>query len=113
LLKKPQQTLDRHSPVFVPCRIATQVTAQEEQELAHVIVDTNKKDKTKYLYQGGYTTVVTGGVMLGSATTACKVDPPKHRLPFRGRNKAPVPSAPADKNATAFCQSWRRTAIRV
>lgn len=108
-LKKPQQALDKHSPVFVPRLVATQATAQES---AHVIVDTNKKDKTKYLYQGGCTTVVTGGVMLGSAT--CKAEPPKHRIPFGGRNKAPVPPfAPADKNVTPFAQSWRRTATRV
>ena len=114
LLKKPQQALDKRSPAFVPRLIATQVASQEKEESANVIVDTNKKDKTKYLYQGGCTTVVTGGVMLGSGTTAaCKADPPKHRVPFGGRNKAPVPFSPADKNVTAFAQSWRRAATRV
>lgn len=33
-------------------------------------VDQNKKDTTKYLYQGGITTVLTGGVKLGGARTA-------------------------------------------
>ena len=38
-----------------------------------VFVDNDKKDITKYLYQGGVSTVLTGGVMLGgSANTANK-----------------------------------------
>ena len=35
-----------------------------------VFVDNEKKDVTKYLYQGGVSTVLTGGVMLGGSATA-------------------------------------------
>ena len=35
-----------------------------------VFVDNDKKDVTKYLYQGGVSTVLTGGVMLGGSATA-------------------------------------------
>lgn len=32
-----------------------------------VVVDTSKKEVSKYMYEGGVSTVLTGGVMLGSA----------------------------------------------
>lgn len=35
-----------------------------------VFVDNDKKDVTKYLYQGGVSTVLTGGVMLGGSAAA-------------------------------------------
>ena len=57
-----------------------------------VFVDNDKKDVTKYLYQGGVSTVLTGGVMLGGSATA----------------KNPV-AKPTNKIASSV-NSWRRAA---
>ena len=54
-----------------------------------VFVDNDKKDITKYLYQGGVSTVLTGGVMLGGSAVA------KTR---------------ATKSTNSSLNSWRRTA---
>jgi hypothetical protein len=53
-----------------------------------VFVDNDKKDVTKYLYQGGVSTVLTGGVMLGGSVTAKNLG-----------------AKPTDK----ISSSWRRT----
>ncbi|KJA15382.1 hypothetical protein HYPSUDRAFT_149207 [Hypholoma sublateritium FD-334 SS-4] len=42
-------------------------SAGAESLSALVVVDASKKEVTKYLYQGGVSTVLTGGVMLGAA----------------------------------------------
>lgn len=88
----------RPAPVFVPEPAATKV-----------IVDAKKKDITKYLYQGGVSTVLTGGVMLGAAPAARASVPasaPRYRAPIGGR--APHHT----KNAGATTSSWRRAATR-
>ena len=56
-----------------------------------VFINNEKKDVMKYLYQGGVSTVLTGGVMLGGPATA------KNRT-----------AKPSNKNTSA--NSWRRTA---
>jgi len=85
-VKGPQnKLLDKDSPVFVPRHLDT----PSKDESIHVVVDTNKKDKTKYLYQGGYTSVVTGGVMLGSGPAANKKA--KKHSPAVGRQSLPAP----------------------
>ncbi|KAF9525519.1 hypothetical protein CPB83DRAFT_771982 [Crepidotus variabilis] len=83
---------------------------------SQIFVDTEKKDKTKYLYQGGYTTVASGGVMLGggpkpSATQAKRADipsVPKYRAPIGSRNR--FPAATPKNDFVASAQSWRRQA---
>ncbi len=83
----------RRAPAFVPEPTATKV-----------VVDANKKDVTKYLYQGGVSTVLTGGVMLGAAPTPRASAPaatPRYRAPIGGR--APQHT----KNASATAGSWR------
>ena len=57
-----------------------------------VFVDNDKKDVTKYLYQGGVSTVLTGGVMLGGSATA------------KNPGAKPTNKIPPSAN------SWRRTA---
>jgi len=69
-------------------------------------VDLTKKTVTKYMYQGGVTKVMTGGVMLGkpaspSTSVAAKYVAPKPTLV----GKAPARSSRAASNA----DSWRRT----
>lgn len=93
-IKVPQSTSGRSSPIFGASQPKT--LAREEDESSHVVVDTNKKDKVKYLYQGGYTAVVTGGVMLGSGTPSVskKADGLKNRPLASWRSKPlsfPVP----------------------
>ena len=63
---------------------------------SRVFVDNDKKDVTKYLYQGGVSTVLTGGVMLGgsSATASNKNLGAKHTT----------------TNKISSAHSWRRTA---
>jgi len=58
----------------------------------HVFVDNDKKDITKYLYQGGVSTVLTGGVMLGGSAMA--------------KTRA---TKSTNKNSSSL-NSWRRTA---
>lgn len=82
-IKDPQTKIwDKNSPIFVPRHGQTQCPS-EEDGFTHVTVDTNKNDKVKYLYQGGFTTVVTGGVMLGSGASNKKADGIKNlKKPF-------------------------------
>ena len=91
------ERLDITSPVFVPRYRRDQLF---EEESGPVIVDGNKKDKVKYLYQGGYTTVVTGGVMLGGAPSK-KAD---GRV-VTGRKKPISFPAPVNKRMESF-HSW-------
>ena len=116
VLKRPQpKPLNKRSPAFVPRRFKSPTQGQgqqEQQESPEVIVDANKKDKTKYLYQGGSTTVVTGGVMLGSVSTAAQIKAevaaPKYHAWVGNRNRFPAPSIPTMKNTNGF--NWRRAA---
>ena len=68
-----------------------------------VIVNANKKDVTKYLYQGGVSTVLTGGVMLGATpspkATLAHIAPPRYRAPRYAQNTAVISG------------SWRRVAV--
>ncbi|KAF8817640.1 hypothetical protein BYT27DRAFT_7181770 [Phlegmacium glaucopus] len=57
-----------------------------------VFINNDKKDVTKYLYQGGVSTVLTGGVMLGGPAAA------KNRV------------AKATSQNSSSASSWRRTA---
>jgi len=57
-----------------------------------VFINNDKKDVTKYLYQGGVSTVLTGGVMLGG--------------PAAAKNRA---AKDTHKNSSSV-NSWRRTA---
>ncbi|PPQ86613.1 hypothetical protein CVT25_006797 [Psilocybe cyanescens] len=69
-----------------------------------VFIDNTKKEVTKYLYQGGVSTVLTGGVMLGGASAATPAkagQAPKYRAPIGGK-RTPIP-----KNA-ASANTWRR-----
>ncbi|KAH9478336.1 hypothetical protein JR316_0008790 [Psilocybe cubensis] len=53
-----------------------------------VFVDKQKKEVTKYLYRGGQSTVLTGGVMLGgpsAAVHATRGRAAKHRAPISGK----------------------------
>ena len=77
----------RNITTFVPATTPT----------TRVFVDNEKKDVTKYLYQGGVSTVLTGGVMLGGSATA------KNQNLVGGGGAAKICSA----------NSWRRTAARV
>ena len=117
VLKCPQpKSLDKRSPAFIPrhFKSPTQGQEQQQQESSEAVVDANKKDKTKYLYQGGYTTVVTGGVMLGSASTAAQIKAevaaPKYPARVGSRNRFPAPSIPSMKYTSGFGQNWRRAA---
>ncbi|KAJ7594760.1 hypothetical protein C8J56DRAFT_927616 [Mycena floridula] len=44
--------------------------SRSQRRLTHVAVDDAKKDVTKYMYKGGSTGVMTGGVMLGASVPA-------------------------------------------
>ncbi|KAF8899940.1 hypothetical protein CPB84DRAFT_1106580 [Gymnopilus junonius] len=87
-------TINRHAPAFVP----------RQPVAPRVVNDSNKKEVTKYLYQGGVSTVLTGGVMLGGASKAPKADAaPRYRAPIGGK-KTPTPT----QNAASSAMSWRR-----
>lgn len=54
---------------------STMATDDSESTTSAAYIDSNKKDITKYLYQGGVSTVLTGGVMLGGSSAASKPKP--------------------------------------
>ncbi|KAF9561408.1 hypothetical protein CPC08DRAFT_707385 [Agrocybe pediades] len=98
--------ISARTPAFVPRRLRSQPQAPQ------VIVDNTRKEPTKYLYQGGVSTVLTGGVMLGGgkpSTPQPKTTPstftttPKYRAPIGGKKPFTKSSSAAD------AQSWRRT----
>lgn len=77
-----------------------------KQSEPKVFIDNQKKDVTKYLYQGGVSTVLTGGVMLGgpsAATCAKPVQAAKYRAPIGGKKFSGF------KNAASSADSWRRS----
>ena len=49
----------------------------------HAVINRTKSDPTRYLYKGGSTNVMTGGVMLGKATPA-KADKPRRKTVLLG-----------------------------
>ncbi|KAK2467517.1 hypothetical protein APHAL10511_000372 [Amanita phalloides] len=57
------------------------VPEPEDADELHVHVDTSKKAVQKYLYQGGVSTVLTGGVMLGPAKKTTWVSGPGSEKP--------------------------------
>ncbi|PPQ84976.1 hypothetical protein CVT25_010529 [Psilocybe cyanescens] len=89
------KTFNEHAPAFVP----------RQKRAPQVFVDNKKKDVTKYLYQGGVSTVLTGGVMLGAAAAApAKTNQvPKYRAPVGGKKFSPTQNA-------ASANTWRRAA---
>ncbi|KAF8185438.1 hypothetical protein BJ912DRAFT_485872 [Pholiota molesta] len=103
---------------------------------ARVWIDSTKKDVTKYLYQGGVSTVLTGGVMLGGGAAAARpraaaaatspkpsagavrprptaraaADVPKYRAPI-GSGRWGAPALHGFSAAPAVgAGSWRRAA---
>ncbi|KAF8148416.1 hypothetical protein B0H34DRAFT_863373 [Crassisporium funariophilum] len=72
-----------------------------------VFIDNAKKDVTKYLYQGGVSTTLTGGVMLGGPAAAAPKVPlvPKYRAPVGGKKLNSISTN--NKNASST-NSWRR-----
>lgn len=94
----PVNTFNKNAPAFVP---------RQPRPAPRVFIDNNKKDVMKYLYQGGVSTVLTGGVMLGGggAVSPKAVKPkveeaPKYRAPVGGKKFAAAQNA-----STNF---WRR-----
>ncbi|KJA12774.1 hypothetical protein HYPSUDRAFT_210133 [Hypholoma sublateritium FD-334 SS-4] len=80
----------------------------EEPETTLVVVDATKKEVTKYLYQGGVSTVLTGGVMLGAAPAFKSSPAPTATACYR----APAVARPPrhTQNADVNVGSWRRVA---
>lgn len=94
----PINVFNKNAPAFIP---------RQSRPAPRVFIDNNKKDVTKYLYQGGVSTVLTGGVMLGGGATngpkAVKPkaeEVPKYRAPG-GSKKFAAAQNPASTN------SWR------
>ncbi|KAF5366889.1 hypothetical protein D9615_010538 [Tricholomella constricta] len=81
-----------------------------------------KPQTTKYLYQGGVSTVLTGGVMLGGGGGGCaaprpcvapvpvRTTVPVYTPPHRTRTRAQATSAWASKDRATGTGSWRRNA---
>ncbi|KJA20671.1 hypothetical protein HYPSUDRAFT_783965 [Hypholoma sublateritium FD-334 SS-4] len=80
----------------------------EEPESALVVVDASKKEVTKYLYQGGVSTVLTGGVMLGAA--AASNPPPTHAATPHYRVPVAARAPRHTHNVALNVGSWRRVA---
>ncbi|TFK35410.1 hypothetical protein BDQ12DRAFT_714660 [Crucibulum laeve] len=70
----------------------------DADKASNVIIDTSRKP-TSYLYQGGRSTVLTGGVMLGGAPSKVKVEQPKYRAPIGARR------------TRGEAGTWRRSAM--
>ncbi|KAG6854513.1 hypothetical protein C0991_005425 [Blastosporella zonata] len=68
---------------------------------------------TKYLYQGGVSAVLTGGVMLGATLSPKVTDPPaqtpKAAVPMRGPVVRTSPTSTKIRDPTGPGGSWRRT----
>ncbi|KAF9074164.1 hypothetical protein BDP27DRAFT_221108 [Rhodocollybia butyracea] len=92
--KSSSLTLDAKAPIYVPRMrlMAAESTpahylSRSERRLTSATVDKSKADICQYKYQGGQTSVMTGGVMLGSVkpTTAVTPSPCPH-IATEGRN---------------------------
>ena len=66
---------------------------------SRVFVDNEKKDVTKYLYQGGVSTVLTGGVMLGGSSATAS-----------NKNLGAKPTTTTTNKISSSANSWRRIA---
>lgn len=78
------------APSFVARSVST-IRVLENEEAAGVIVNTSKKDITKYLYHGGVSTVLTGGVMLGTPKPTFSSSPALKHRQFSGTVPYPSP----------------------
>jgi len=76
----------------------SKLSRRERTRQAQVYVDTSKKEVTNY--DGGKTTVLTGGVMLGGRTAAAK-----------SVSSQPAYAASVPKGAAASSNNWRTTRI--
>ncbi len=81
----------------------------DEPESTTFIVNANKKDVTKYLYQGGVSTVLTGGVMLGATPSPKAI--PAYTAPQRYHAPASARAPRHAQNTLAATGSWRRVAV--
>ncbi|KAF9558447.1 hypothetical protein CPC08DRAFT_709597 [Agrocybe pediades] len=100
----------KKAPAFVPRQVQMRnaiaaAAASISNRKPTPIIDNSKKDVTKYLYQGGVSTVLTGGVMLGATgpSNSSKSAVPQYRSSIGDRKS---PSAQKKNGATE--QSWRR-----
>lgn len=90
-----------------------------QERTRQVLVNTAKNQVQRYLYQGGQSTVLTGGVMLGAAakTSAPRPSPvaaPKYCVPGGGNKAAGNAQPKSQTQAGSNPGSWRRaTASRV
>lgn len=83
------------------------------------VVDTTKKEVQRYLYQGGQSTVLTGGVMLGApAKTPAPLrsfpaTAPKYRAPVRGKKTSDFAQTKSQPQTTSGLSSgsWRRAIV--
>ncbi|EAU81575.1 hypothetical protein CC1G_02591 [Coprinopsis cinerea okayama7 len=85
-------------------RFAPRATASREPR---VFVDTTKKNVTKYLYQGGVSNTLGGGVMLGRPSAAPSKPAKAPSPPSVPKYRAPIGGG---KKTGANAPSWRRTA---
>jgi hypothetical protein len=77
--------------------------SRREPQILREVNPTTKNQVQRYLYQGGESKVLTGGVMLGTTTTT---NPPTHRsLPGL---KFPV-APPRMRNSTSKHGCWRHS----
>ncbi|RXW16391.1 hypothetical protein EST38_g9460 [Candolleomyces aberdarensis] len=89
-------------------------SAEESETTSPIYVDHSKKDKTKYLYQGGVSSTLTGGVMLGCPSGGKAKASPKPAPPTTsGQPKYRPPMARGKRVTGANAPSWRRSAVPV
>ena len=90
-----------------PSRLARSgdVPEPEDADESQVHIDKSKKTVQKYLYQGGISTVLTGGVMLGSAKKGTRDE-----RPASGRPQASPLTSPLgrQRGTTSNGSNWRR-----
>jgi hypothetical protein len=53
---------------------------RSQRRMAHVAADKSKTDVCRYRYQGGQTSVMTGGVMLGAAKPVATTTKPRSNI---------------------------------
>ncbi|KAG7085601.1 hypothetical protein E1B28_003152 [Marasmius oreades] len=72
---------------------AYRLPSSRTQLQRHAVLDRSKKEVTRYMYQGGQTGVITGGVMLGGGSCEAKTQMTKSR-PFTPKKAAAAGGAP-------------------
>ncbi|KAF8182677.1 hypothetical protein BJ912DRAFT_1044212 [Pholiota molesta] len=90
----PRPSLSTSTPLVTPAPAAAPAAQP-------VWIDSTKKDVTKYLYQGGVSTVLTGGVMLGGSAAPKSSSTPKPSTAATPRAAAPRPAAVPIQKAAA------------